>query len=210
MLSPTSDPWVLPSQAFSNITWACARVGHYNEELFDTVAARVAGRWDDICSFDLGSLAWGLGKAYGELGVKGPSLEHEEREAAIMHYLSEKPVREQVSLLLLLPCIPPHLHSVYHMSPHLVTHLAEPPTVLSYASILTVSKGKLTCPGCLCQALRAIKQAALHDLGSLNLRTVCNIAYGCASATFWDEQLMDALAQSAVDLAEQGNMQVGL
>ncbi|CAL8470056.1 g9598 [Coccomyxa elongata] len=138
-------------RALSNITWACARVGHYNEELFDAVAARVAVRWDDICSFDLGSLAWGLGKAYGELGVKGPSLEHEERESAIMRYLAEKPVREQ--------------------------------------------------------ALRAIREAALHDLGSLNMRTVCNIAYGLASATFWDEQLMDALAKRAVDLAGEGNMQ---
>ncbi|BDA44072.1 probable RAP domain-containing protein, chloroplastic at C-terminar half [Coccomyxa sp. Obi] len=138
-------------RALSNITWACARVGHYNEELFDVVAARVARRWDDICSFDLGSLAWGLGKAYGEFGVKGPSLEHEERQSAIMRYLAEKPVREQ--------------------------------------------------------ALRAIKEAALHDLGSLNMRTVSNIAYGFASATFWDEQLMDALAQRAIDLAWQGNMQ---
>lgn len=59
------------------------------------------------------------------------------------------------------------------------------------------------------QALRAIREAALHDLGSLNMRTVCNIAYGFASATFWDEQLMDALARRAVDLAGEGNMQVG-
>lgn len=114
--SPTSDPWMLPCQALSNFTWACARVGHYNEELFDVVAARVAGKLDDICSFDLGSLAWGLGKAYGELGVKGPSLKHEERESAIMRYLSEKPVRERVGLLHMLPCITPDLHLLCHLT----------------------------------------------------------------------------------------------
>lgn len=117
-----ADACVLPCQALSNITWACARVGHYNEELFDAVAARVAVRWDDICNFDLGSLAWGLGKAYGELGVTGPSLEHKERESAIMRYLAEKPVREQVSCCTC-SLVTPDLNVT--LQPYLATHLAD-------------------------------------------------------------------------------------
>lgn len=46
-------------------------------------------------------------------------------------------------------------------------------------------------------------------MGVLNMRTISNIAYGCACVHFWDCQLMDALAQRAIDLAGQGNGQVG-
>ena len=85
-------------QALSNMTWACARMGHYDEKLFDAVAARVAVSWEHIFSWDLGNYAWGLGKAYGELGIQGSALANEDREMAIHRYLSDNPSRYRVSL----------------------------------------------------------------------------------------------------------------
>ncbi len=84
------------TQALSNMTWACARVDHYDEKLFDAIAARVATSWEHIFNWDLGNYAWGLGKAYGELGIQGSALADEDRERAISRYLSDNPVRNKV------------------------------------------------------------------------------------------------------------------
>ena len=37
-------------QALSNLVWACARVDHYNEALFDAAAGRVAQSWRQLCT----------------------------------------------------------------------------------------------------------------------------------------------------------------
>ena len=35
-------------QALSNLVWACARVEHYNEALFDAAAKRIAQSWRQL------------------------------------------------------------------------------------------------------------------------------------------------------------------
>ena len=38
------------AQALSNLVWACARVDHYDEALFDAAAGRVAHTWRQLCT----------------------------------------------------------------------------------------------------------------------------------------------------------------
>lgn len=95
-------------QALSTLAWGCARANHYDEEMFDKVAAWVAANWEHIPAFDLGNFAWGLGKAYGEHGVlsKGCMLAEDERRPAILRFINAMPIRLQVGHHANSTCLP--------------------------------------------------------------------------------------------------------
>lgn len=81
-------------QALSHLLWACGKAEHWDERLFDMVAARVVANRTAVGHVDLGNFAWGLGKAFSELASQGCSTTVKEK--AIKRYLSENPVRLKV------------------------------------------------------------------------------------------------------------------
>ena len=59
------------------------------------------------------------------------------------------------------------------------------------------------------QALRALAAACREQMEELTARVIANVAYGFASAAFWDGPLMDAFGDRVAALAHTCTTQVG-
>jgi hypothetical protein len=197
-------------QALSNLVWACAKVEHWDERLFDLFASRLVAHKEDLCPLDLGNYAWGLGKAYSELASRACRPTDDVFEKAYHRYLTEKPIRMQVGT--------PFASGMNRTSGS--KHLS------SFSSLehRPTSRPMQVCPLHNCmhtgersrsllsrridqwlvqQALQTISAVARRQIDALDIRAVSNILFGFACVHFWDGALMDLMAERTLTMLDQ-------
>ena len=84
-------------------------------------------------------------------------------------------------------------------------HVAVPECSSLHAAILVAGYRGMPCG----QALRALAAACREQMEELTARVIANVAYGFASAAFWDGPLMDAFGDRVAALAHTCTTQVG-